>query len=386
MIPVGVFDLARQFPLKVSLSLAVKALLAAVVLSVLSACGRAPDLVGIDNAEKPVAEQKEAQRRKIFIATTREASEVVGVFYSAERAPELGLASVVVSIPPTHVVGQLERPKNLPPDPETEFAVIEPTVYRTENSFVSGINDELAKLPPKDRKILLFVHGYNNTTSDSILRMAQFVEDTGFDGVPVLFAWASAAKPSHYVYDLNSALIARPRLLETGQILLKTNATGADLFAHSMGSLLTVEAIVQSQLAGNFNATEKIDNIMLAAPDIDLNLFQSQLSYLRKQDRNFTVFASNDDKALGFSRRISGGVQRVGAADASQLEPLGVTVIDLSKVDDSTSGSHSKFAGSPEIVQLLGNSLKSDNFKSGQQQSTLVEILDGVPVLSVLVE
>jgi len=364
----------------------IKTVLAVIFLSVLAACGRAPDLVGIDNAEKPVAAQKEAQRRKIFIATTREASEVVGVFYSSERAPELGLASVVVSIPPTHVVGQLERPKNLPPDPATEFAVIEPTVYRSENSFISTINGELAKLPPKDRKVLIFVHGYNNTTSDSILRMAQFVEDTGFTGVPVLFAWASAAKASHYVYDLNSALIARPRLLETGQILSRTNANSADLFAHSMGTFLTVEAIVQSQLAGKFNHAGQIGNIMLAAPDIDLNLFQTQLSYLRKSDRNFTIFVSNDDKALGFSKRISGGIQRVGAADASQLEPLGVTVIDLSEIDDSTSGTHSKFAGSPEIVQLLGNSLKSDNFQSGQKQSTLVEILDGVPVLSVLVE
>lgn len=386
MIPVDVLKPAREFPIETSLRLAMKTLVATVFLSVLAACGRAPDLVGIDNAQKPVAEQKEAQLRKVFIATTREASEVVGVFYSAERAPELGLASVVVSIPPTHVVGQLERPKNLPPDPETEFAVIEPAVYRSENSFVSSINAELAKLPPNKRKILLFVHGYNNTTSDSILRMAQFVEDTGFDGVPILFAWASAAKASHYVYDLNSALIARPQLLETGRILKRTNATGADLFAHSMGSFLTVEAIVQAQLAGNFNATKQIENVMLAAPDIDLNLFQTQLSYLRKQDRNFTIFASTDDKALGFSKRISGGVQRVGAADASQLEPLGVTVIDLSKIDDSSSGSHSKFAGSPEIVQLLGKSLKSDNFRSGQKQSTLVEILDGVPVLSVLTD
>jgi len=34
-----------------------------------------------------------------------------------------------------------------------------------------------------------------------------------------------------------------------------------------------------------------------------------------------------------------------------------VTVIDLTEIDDSSSGSHSKFAGSPEVVQLLGNGL-----------------------------
>jgi len=43
----------------------------------------------------------------------------------------------------------------------------------------------------------------------------------------------------------------------------------------------------------------------------------------------------------------------------TELEKLGLTVIDLSGIDDSSSGSHSKFAGSPEMVQLIGAGLNS---------------------------
>lgn len=349
-------------------------------------CTRPPELVGIDNAVKPVQAQREATRRKVFIATTREATDVIGAFYSAERAPELGFASVVVSIPPNHVPGQIERPEKLPPRPDTEFAVIEPSVYANGKVFAGQINRALAALPPQDRHVLFFVHGYNNTISDSILRIAQFVEDTEFNGIPVLFSWASAGKATHYVYDLNSALIARPKLLQAAQYLGTTDAVGFSVFAHSMGSMLLVEAIVQEKLAGGYDARSRIDNIMLAAPDIDFDLFKSQIGYLNEKQRNFYVFVSQDDKALGFSKRISGGVQRVGNADAAELAELGVTVIDLSDIEDSSSGSHSKFAGSPEVVQLIGRGLSSDTFREGQQAPTLVEVLGGVPVLNVLVE
>lgn len=351
-------------------------------ISVLTSCTRPPQLVGIDNPQLPVASVATATKRKVFIMTTREASEVVGAFYSGDRAPELGLASVIVSIPPNHVVGEIERPKSLPPDPATEFAIVEPTVYETDNVFVSQLNRELAKLPAKDRHILFFVHGYNNTVSDALLRISQFAEDTDFTGVPVLFSWASAAKPSRYVYDLNSALIARPRFLDAAVIIRRTNSTGVSLFAHSMGAFLTVEALVQARLAGR--QSHRLNNVMLAAPDIDLDLFKTQLAILPKDQRNMFVFVSHDDKALGFSRRISGGVERAGAADDAELTELGVTVIDLSKVDDSTSGTHSKFAGSPEVVQLIGRSLQDDNFNKPNHSPTLVEFLDGVPVLNVL--
>jgi len=334
---------------------------------------------------KPVATVATAVKRPIFMITTREASDVIGVFYSEKRAPELGFSSVTVSIPPNHETGNLERPIKMPPDPETEFAIVEPVTYASDSVFLSHLDRELSKRAPKDRSILFFVHGYNNSVSDSLLRIAQFSEDTGFAGVPVLFSWASAAKASRYVYDLNSALIARPKLLETGQILRRSKARGVNLFAHSMGAFLTVEAIVQAQLIGRYPKNSGwFHNIMLAAPDIDMDLFKTQLATLPENKRNIFVFVSHDDKALGFSRRISGGVQRAGAADDVELTELGVTVIDLSSVDDSTSGTHSKFAGSPEVVQLIGKSLTQDNFRKPPRAPTLVDTLNGIPVLNVL--
>lgn len=358
-------------------------LLVTAVFVILAACTRAPDLIGIDNPVTPVSSVQDAKLRKVFIATTRQETEAVGAFFSELRTPDLGLASVQVSIPPTHVVGNLERPKRLPPDPRTEFAVIEPTVYDNDNAFIAAVNKELANYPKGHRDILFFIHGYNNTTSDAVLRLAQFAEDTGFEGVPVLFDWASAASLTRYVYDLNSALIARPQIPVISSIFSQTNADSVNVFAHSMGAFLTMEALKDAALKGRLNATGKISSIVLASPDIDMDLFRTQIEQIDTDfsDKGFFVLLSEDDSALKISRSIAGGVPRVGASDLDELAALGVIAIDLSEIDDSKSGSHSKFAGSPEVVQLIGNGLNRDqNFDRQERTTRLPDLISGIPI------
>jgi esterase/lipase superfamily enzyme len=127
--------------------------------SVLTGCSRPPELVGVDNPAVPAESVPDVSKHRVFITTTRAASEVTGALFSSERTPELGLASVDVTVPPNHVVGELERPKRLPPDPRTEFAVVDPVIYRSDASFVAEVNRELATRPPGERRILLFIHG-----------------------------------------------------------------------------------------------------------------------------------------------------------------------------------------------------------------------------------
>lgn len=342
-----------------NLSLSLPVIVALIAL-VMAGCGRPPEIIGIDNPAIPADSVPELAQHRIFIITTREATEVVGAFYSAGRAPELGLASVAVTVPPNHVLGQLERPLSLPPDPRTEFAIVDPVVYRTDTSLIAEINRELAMRPAGQRKLLIFIHGYNNTTSDALLRLAQFVEDTGFQGVPVLFSWASAARAPRYVYDLNSALVARVKLKDMADILVRTNGESVDIFAHSMGTFLTMEGLVDAQKAGTLGRRATINHIILASPDIDIDLFRTQIAFLPQPVRErMYLLVSRDDDALLMSRRIAGGVPRVGAADTAELEQFGLTVIDLSEIEDSSSGSHSKFAGSPEVVRLIGAGLNS---------------------------
>ena len=327
-------------------------------IALLSGCAGPPDaIIGVDNPRIRAETVSGARKHNIFIATTRALDADPSIMYSGERSDEIGLARVSVFVPPNHVPGKIERPKNLPPDPRTEFAVLDPVSYSGDRAFVDGLRSALAVRPKGERNVLLFVHGYNTTLAAAVLRLAQFVEDTGYSGVPVLFSWASRGKKFDYVYDLNSALLARDDLIKTTRLLAQTEAESADIVAHSMGNILTVEAMRQAKLMGKFNTTGRLNNIILASPDIDADLFKKQLAPFPKADRRFYVLISEDDKALRFSKRIAGGVDRVGDESADELAALGVTVIDLSKVKDKSNLHHSKFADSPEVVQLIGNGI-----------------------------
>ncbi|MEP2029900.1 MAG: alpha/beta hydrolase [Paracoccaceae bacterium] len=362
-----------------------RSLIMMLLFSILLGCARAPAVIGVNNPEVPVDSVADLSKHRMFIMSTRGSSEVVGAFYSSTRAPKLGLASVDGTVPPTHVTGKLERPKRLPPDPRTEFTIVNPVVYENDASFIAEINRELAKRSPGNRKIMVFVHGFNNTASEAVLRLTQFVEDTGYEGVPVLFTWASAAKGVRYVYDLNSVLVARSELGNIANILNQARAESFDIFAHSMGTFLTTEGLIKQQKEGKLGKRTRIDHIILASPDIDIDLFENQIEELPTSIINkMYLLISKDDAALRLSRRIAGGVPRVGASDAARVEQFGVTVIDLSEISDSSSGSHSKFAGSPDVVQLIGAGLNSNQeFGKTGRSSTFEQLLAGTPITIV---
>jgi esterase/lipase superfamily enzyme len=138
---------------------------------------------------------------------------------------------------------------------------------------------------------------------------------------------------------------------------------------------------VDAQLAGTLGTRGSINTVMLASPDIDIDLFRTQIGLLPQwlRERMF-LLVSEDDSALRFSRRIAGGVPRVGSADTAELEALGLTVIDLSEIEDSSSGSHSKFAGSPEVVQLIGSGLNSAGRFGETNTPALETLLSGAPI------
>lgn len=344
-------------------------------------CSRPPEVIGIDNPEIPAVSVAEVSRNRIFIATTRARSAELGAFFSGKRAQELSLASAEVTIPPNHVVGQIERPTRLPPDPRTHFTVVEPVVYSGDAAFVADINRALAARPAGQRRLLLFVHGYNNTPSDALLRLAQFMEDTEYAGVAILFTWASAASTSRYVYDLNSALIARGKIKEIADLMVRTRAESADVFAHSMGTLLTMEGLVDLQQAGTLGRRGEINHIVLASPDIDMDLFRTQLNQLPLAIRQrIYLLISRDDRALRVSSVLAGGIPRVGMAHVEELEGLGLTVIDLSEIEDSSAGSHAKFAGSPEVVRLLGLGLNRAGRFDEQHAPGVRELLTTTPI------
>ena len=259
----------------------------------LFACAPEPPLIGIENPNVRSEDVPGIRRHQILIATTRAPSGASGVFYDSSRS-KLGFAKVDVTIPPVHQTGKLERARRLPPDPRSEFVVENPIRLAGKSEVRSQVSTELSKRPVGDKDLLVFVHGYNTTLSDAVLQLAQFVEDTDYKGVPLLFSWASSGRTVNYLYDINSAVIARDSLVELVSSLNLTAIEGYDVVAHSMGTVVVMEALRLISREGDPGQLRRLEHIVLASPDIDLDLFRAQVSAVPEHRRRIVILTSSD--------------------------------------------------------------------------------------------
>ncbi|MDQ0348165.1 alpha/beta hydrolase [Ancylobacter vacuolatus] len=296
---------------------------------------------------------------ELLVATTREASNDVATLYSGERGAGVSLDAFTVSIPPDsrRQIGEVQWPRSLPPNPETDFATLAVEPLPNVKAARGWLNGHL----PKSRRVLIFVHGFNNRFEDAVYRFAQIVHDSGSDVAPVLFTWPSRARVFDYLFDRESTIVSRDAFEDTvWQVTSDPRVEDVTIMAHSMGAWLAMESLRQMAIRhGKLPA--KIRNVILASPDVDVDVFASQWRALQGTQARFTLFVSQDDRALQVSRRIAGGVDRLGLIDAQQfygqLEKSGIVVIDLTAMRSGDSLNHGRFASSPEVVQLIGQRL-----------------------------
>jgi len=329
-----------------------------VLLSLLAGCASRPEgvLVPVGDAASPGTTKVD-----LVVATTRRPSDKPGILFSGERDKLVSLNEIVVSIPPekNRKAGEVQWPKKLPPNPQKDFTTVSVTPLKTDVEMAGWVRPHLTK----SRRVMVFVHGFNNTFEDSVYRFAQIVHDSGADVAPVIFTWPSRASVFDYNYDKESTNYSRDALEQILRAIAREpEVKDITVMAHSMGSWLTVEALRQMAIRdGRVNT--KITDVILASPDLDVDVFSKQFLAMGKPHPRFTLFTSRDDKALALSRRISGNIDRLGQIDPSiepyrsELEKAGITVIDLTKLKSGDRLNHGKFASSPEVVQLIGQRL-----------------------------
>ena len=320
----------------------------------------------------------------LMVATTRSDSPVgPGVMFNGERARGLAFADIVVSIPPdaTRKIGDVQWPSAIPGDPAHDFVTLR--ADRLDLDHAKAAFDQRLRAGPT-RHVLLFVHGYNTRFEEAVYRFAQITHDSGAQVLPVLFTWPSRGRLFDYVYDRESATYSRDGLEAVLQALVKDPNVGSiSILAHSMGNFVAVEALRQMAIRDR-KLSPKIKDIMLAAPDLDYDVFRREIAEIEASDKNppVTLFVSQDDYALLASRRLAGDEPRLGAIDPkvepyrSELEKARVNVIDLSKVQSDDELNHGKFATS-EVVQAIGQRLAGGQTLT-DAKPTLGERLGGV--------
>jgi len=240
---------------------------------------------------------------EVYVATTRRI--LVDRDPAEFRAEHTAFLRRTVSVPPERAPGSVSPPSP-PVDPATEFFATDARQYPGAESFRRDLRTALRARPRTDREVVVYVHGFNNSFADGVLRIAQLSHDLGFPGVAVHYSWPSAANPLGYGYDHDSVLYSRDGLEELLRLVTSAGAERVLIVAHSMGGLLTMEALRQIAIADPGWPRREIDGVVLISPDIDIEVFQSQARGIGDLPERFAIFVSERDRVLRLSSGRTG--------------------------------------------------------------------------------
>jgi esterase/lipase superfamily enzyme len=327
----------------------------------------------------PLDETARPQRtRTILAVTTRSPADATepGHMFSGSRDGTVRIVSLTMSMPPGRAPGSIPASTGKP-DPEKHIALVS-----RRDITLAEFNALTRSAAFRGKRALVFTHGFNTKFDDAVVRFSQIVDDTGFDGLPILFSWPSRGSVTDYGYDKDSANFSRDAMFQllTG-LSRDRNISGVEIFAHSMGNWLTLETLRQIAISRESQTLDRINRIVLAAPDVDMEVFRTQVAHLGSLRSRIVLYASNDDHALQLSRRLFGGSLRAGQnTNLDDFRRLGITAHDLSGVEGGMGKNHGKAFGDPETISGIGKVLAEGSARRSSDPvgHGLTELVHGV--------
>lgn len=274
----------------------------------------------------------------------------------------LTFGRISVSIPRSHVAGTIELPQlwkfERTPDPSKHFVLKSVTPMETDAARAE-LADRLKK--SAERSMLIYVHGYNMGFKDAALRTAQLAYDLQFPGVAFFYTWPSANRIRGYLQDEETARLCESVFESVLDQLSQLPVEAVYIVAHSMGNRVVGHGLQAYVEKGK--DTKHIKELLLAAPDVNADLFKHTIAPKLAQMRGTrtTIYASSSDLALMASKVVH-GFRRVGESSGGVLVFNGLDTIDASNASPSVRNlGHSYLVDSTSVLKdleaIIGRSL-----------------------------
>ena len=278
-----------------------------------------------------------------------------GTLFTAARGPlQWGHASM--SVPDDHRLGDIEKPRwwRLQFRRRADRHVVADTVTPLDTVAAQArIGDLVGR---GERRAVVFIHGYNTDFDAALARTAQLAFDLQYPGLLVCFSWPSAGTLAGYPADEDEAALSAETLHTVLSILSDlVGPANVSVVAHSMGCRILTDAL--TRLAATAVAPRPVfDQIVLAAPDVEVELFRRRVAAFHALVRRTTLYASAADKALGASLRFHRH-RRAGQAGPGLLvmpgllDTIDATAMSTDFLAHSYFGDHSSVVG--DLFSLL---------------------------------
>jgi len=221
-----------------------------------------------------------------------------------------------------------------------------------DNEVDNGLADDAGGRP---LPVVLFVHGYSYGFARTCRLGAELQRVLADRALVVMFSWPSDANPADYVADQVDVEWSVPHLAGLiADIEARVGTSRLRLLAHSLGTRGTLFALGALALDGR--DTPVADHLVLLAPDYDAAAFGQQVHRFAPLVGRITLYASDNDRPLGFSEMLH-GQPRLGQAGEHLTVLPGIDTIDVSPLGRYHPSGHEYFFYHPIAADDLTESL-----------------------------
>ncbi len=249
----------------------------------------------------------------------------------------------------------------------------------TTQAFRQAMIEQLELTPRKE--VFIYVHGYHNTFEDAAFAMAELWHFMGRIGVPIIYTWP-AGYPGlfGYTYDRESSEFTVYHLRKVlSQIASIPEVEKVHLIAHSRGTDVAVNALRELTLAARAAGIDpkekfKIHNIILAAPDLDLQVAEQRMvgDRLAETAHRFTIYTSPKDKAIGVAAKLFASPRgRLGTLGMEQLPETTIEVLKYGRANFAVVN----FSGASDTTQSQGDRYGHSYFRDAPTVSSDVVLI-----------
>ena len=299
----------------------------------------------------------------VFFGTDRRSDPTSPGSYGSERGDgnAFGAAAVEIVAPPVRLAAAAMRDGLLKTADPRRLRIARIQTLN-DGAMRNDVRSKVQLASRYPRQALVFVHGFNVTFDNALLRTAQLAHDLDFDGPAFVYSWPSHGKlaEADYFADRKNSLAAADDLRAFLEfVVAKSGASHVHLIAHSMGNPLLLRALALLKEGPGW-ADLHIGQVILAAPDMDAQEFAAAIPLLRDVAAGITLYASASDRALVVSRLVNGAAN----PRAGSVGPEGPVVVEGIDTADITATSpdilslnHNAFAESPVLLEDIGKLL-----------------------------
>ncbi len=233
-------------------------------------------------------------------------------------------------------VTRIDEAGRFPETPATMMVVDGDIVESPKNVAARKEADERFKIfltrqlvRSSSKEVLLYIHGFNTGFEEPLQSVAELWHFMGRTALPISYSWpASKRGITGYAYDRESGEFTVYHLKQLLRLLGSCpDVACVNILTHSRGGDIVADALRELNIQMRASGEDprillKINTVMLAAPDFDIEVASQRITAERlwQVANHSVIYVSSQDRELRKASWVFNSASRFGELSPSDLE------------------------------------------------------------------